>query len=81
MGGKELANKVVAAHEKHESVWVAGPHDKTASDIRVQSKCSEPGSVEIVSVQDHEYDLVEGDSDAKKTPLLTSYLSAWANLS
>ena len=61
MGGKDLANKVVATHEERESVWVADPHDKTASDIRVQLKCREDGSVELVSVQDHEYGLTEGD--------------------
>ena len=65
MGGKELANKVVAAHENSESVWVADPHDKTASGIRVQLKCRDHGSVELVSVQDHEYELVEVDSDVK----------------
>lgn len=65
MGGKELANKVVAAHEERESVWVADPHDKTASGIRVQLKCREHGSVELVSVQEHEYKLIEGDSDMK----------------
>ena len=65
MGGKELANKVVAAHETRESVWVADPHDKTASDIRVQLKCRPHGSVELISVQEHEYELVEGDNDVK----------------
>lgn len=53
MGGKELANKVVTAHEKRGSVWVADPHDKTASGIRVQLKCRDDGSVELVSVPDH----------------------------
>ncbi|CAD6572545.1 MAG: hypothetical protein ASARMPRED_005446 [Alectoria sarmentosa] len=65
MGGKELANMVVAAHEKSESVWVADPHDKTASGIRVQLKCRDHGSVELVSVQDREYELVDVDSNVK----------------
>ena len=58
MGGKELANKVVAAHEKSKSVWVADHKDKCASGIRVQLKCREDGSVELVSAEDHEYELV-----------------------
>ena len=65
MGGKELANKVVATHEKRKSVWVADPHDKTASGIRVQLKCREDGSVELVSVQEHEYEILENNSNAK----------------
>lgn len=51
MGGEELANKLVATHERRDTVWVADPHDKTASGIRVQLKCREDGSVELVSVQ------------------------------
>lgn len=54
MGGKELANKVVATHEKRGSVWVADPHDKTASGIRVQLKCREDGSVELVEEESNE---------------------------
>ena len=66
MGGKKLANKVVAAHEKSESVWVADHRDKCASDIRVQLKCRADGSVELVSADDDdEYETVKGDSDAK----------------
>ena len=63
MGGKELANKVVAAHEKSESVWVADHKDKCASGIRVQLKCREDGSVELVSAEDHRYEILKGDSD------------------
>ena len=63
MGGKELANKVVAAHEKSKSVWVADHKDECASGIRVQLKCREDGSVELISAEDHEYALVKGDSD------------------
>lgn len=63
MGGKELANKVVAAHEKSKSVWVADYKDKCASGIRVQLKCREDGSVELISAEDHEYALVKDDSD------------------
>ena len=65
MGGKELANKVVATHERRKSVWVADPDDRTASGIRVQLKCREDGSVELVSVRDHEYELVEDNSNEK----------------
>ena len=65
MGGKELANKVATAHEKSDSVWVADPRDKCASGIRVQLKCREDGSVELVSVQDDKYELVECRSDVK----------------
>ena len=63
MGGKELANKVVAAHEKSESVWVADHKDKCASGIRVQLKGWEDGSVELVRAEDHRYELLKGDSD------------------
>ena len=65
MGGKELANQVVAAYGKSESVWVADPHDKCASSIRVQLECREDGSVELVSKQDDENDdddLIKGES-------------------
>ena len=65
MGGKELANKVVAAHKKSESVWVADHKDTCASSIRVQLKCRDDGSVELVSVDDHGYALVKGDSDVR----------------
>ena len=65
MGGKELANKAVAAHKKSESVWVAGHKDTCASGIRVQLKCRDDGPVELVSVDDHEYYLVRDDSDAR----------------
>lgn len=63
MGGRELADKVVAAHEKRETIWVANPRDETTSGIRVQLKCREHGSVELVNVQDEEYKRVEDDSD------------------
>lgn len=56
MGGKELANKVVAAHRKSDSIWVADvadPHDKCVNEIRVQLKCREDGLVELVSNEDH----------------------------
>ena len=52
MGAKELAKKVVATHERRGSVWVADPHDKTASGMRVQLKCRDDGSVELVSVRE-----------------------------
>ena len=65
MGGKELANKVVAAHKESESVWVADHKNKCASGIRVQLKCRDDGSVELGCVDDHGYALVKGDSGAK----------------
>ena len=69
MGGKALAKKVASAHEKSDSVWVADSHDKSANGIRVQLKCREDGSVELVSDQDleedHEYELVKGDANVK----------------
>ena len=65
MDGKELANKVVATHEKRNPVWVADPHDKTASGIRVQLKCREDGSVELVSVQDHGCEKIEEKRNSK----------------
>ena len=65
MGGKGLANKVVVAHEKSDSVWVADHKDRCASGIRVQLKCREDGSVELVSAEDRGYELVKGDRDVK----------------
>lgn len=59
MGGKGLANKVVVAHEKSDSVWVADHKDRCASGIRVQLKCREDGSVELVSAEDRGYELVK----------------------
>lgn len=65
MGGPALANKVAETHKQHESVWFANPSDRTASDVKVQLKCRDDGSVEIVGAQEHAYTLIEGGMEGK----------------
>ena len=36
MGGRELANKVVAAYENAISIWVADLYDKTANGVQLK---------------------------------------------
>ena len=55
----ELANQETTAHEKSDSIWVADPHDKCASGIRVELRCREDGSVGLVGVQTNEFGSVE----------------------
>ena len=51
MGGTAIAKKVVAAHDRQDSIWVADPSDPASGSIQVQlSRNEETDTVELVTV-------------------------------
>lgn len=65
MGGLDLANKIVAMHARKGSIWVVDPKGQTANNVRVQLKCRNDRSVELIALEGQEAASTGRNSDFK----------------